>query len=240
MSGKSELKIEKRSEYLWITLPDAITMYDNKEIEQKIGQELRDRKDHVVLDFSNTGAVYSSGLGLMIRIRRFVTERGGVLSLVNVSEAIYEMFTALNIDKVFNIYATDVEFEISQDNFLSKNNGKDDLGMLFVAKKEENSCSINISGELTKEYDLTACREFTPFDDISLYLFDLSGLETVDSDGAEALLHLTKTIADGGGVCRAHGAKELKKEMLTILGADTYLSYFKDERSAFEGENPEA
>ena len=238
MSGKSELKIEKRSEYLWITLPDAITMYDNKEIEQKIGQQLRDRKDNVVLDFSNTRAVYSSGLGLMIRIRRFVTERGGTLSLVNVSESIHEMFTALNINKVFNIYTTDVEFEISQENFLSGSNGKNSLGMLFVAKKEKDCCSINISGELTKEYDMTSCNEFTPDEDTLLYLFDFSGLETIDSDGAEALLNLTQKITDKGGICRAHSAQELKREMLTILGADRYLTYYTDEKSAFEGKNP--
>ena len=237
MSGKSELKIEKRSEYLWITLPDAITMYDNKEIEQKIGQQLRDRKDNVVLDFSNTRAVYSSGLGLMIRIRRFVTERGGTLSLVNVSDSIHEMFTALNINKVFNIYTTDVEFEISQESFLTGSNGKNSLGMLFVAKKEKECCFINISGDLTKEYDMTPCNEFTPYEDTALYLFDLSGLETIDSDGAETLLNLTKRITDNGGVCRAHSAQELKREMLTILGADQYLTYYTDEKSAFEGKN---
>ena len=59
MSVKKELTIEERSGYLWITLPDAITMYDNKEIEQQIGSRLRDRKDHVILDFSHTRAVYS-------------------------------------------------------------------------------------------------------------------------------------------------------------------------------------
>jgi anti-anti-sigma factor len=238
MSRNAELKIERRSGHLWIILPDAITMYDNKEIEQKIGLELRDKKDHVILDFSHTRAVYSSGLGLMIRIRRFVTERGGALSLVNVSEQVYEMFKALNIDKVFRIYATDVEFEISQDDFLENNNQVESIGFLFVSNREGGCIKINISGEMTGTRDLSHCNEMHPSSDISMYLFDLSGLEMVDSTGAEAFLDLTERIVKAGGFCRAHGTPELKREMLTILGADKNLTFYADEKDAFEGKKP--
>ncbi len=137
MTNKAELKIEERAHYLWITLPDAITMYDNKEIEEQIGIRLRDRKDQVVLDFSHTRAVYSSGLGLMIRIRRFVTERGGTLSLVNVSEQLATMFKALKIEKVFPIYSTDVEFEISQEDFGSKGDAESEMGFFILGKLEK-------------------------------------------------------------------------------------------------------
>ena len=238
MSRSAELKIEKRSGHLWITLPDAITMYDNKEIERKIGGELRDRKDHVILDFSHTSAVYSSGLGLMIRIRRFVTERGGMLSLVNVSEQVYDMFKALNIDKVFRIFATDVEFEISQDDFMDNSEQAESIGFLFVANQEGGCFKINISGEMTGSQDLSACREMQPSPQISMYLFDLSGVEIIDSTGAEVFLELTERIRAAGGICRAHGTPELKREMLTILGGDKNLTFFADEKDAFEGRNP--
>ncbi|MBN1577912.1 MAG: STAS domain-containing protein [Chitinispirillaceae bacterium] len=238
MNSKDELKIEERPGYLWVTLPDAITMYDNKEIEQKIGNRLRDRKDHVVLDFSHTHAVYSSGLGLMIRIRRFVTERNGTISLVNVPESVLNMFTALNLDKVFHLYKTDVEFEISQDDFIKNKESEDRLGFLFVAKLEQGSFRINISGEMTSDFDLSACRKMRPEAGVSLYLFDLSGLEAVDSTGADLLIDLTKRITAAGGRCRGYGTPGMTLETLTILGADKHLTFFPDEKSAYEGSSP--
>ena len=238
MMNQNELNIEERANYLWITLPDAITMYDNKEIEQKIGERLRDRKDHVVLDFSYTRAVYSSGLGLMIRIRRFVTERGGTLSLVNVSERLYDMFRALNIEKVFPIYTTDVEFEISQDDF-SVSHHSDTAGkFLFVTKIESGACRIHLSGEMSSEHDLSDCGSMKPSPEILLYLFDFSGLESIDETGAEILLELTRRIIAGGGVCRAYGIHEMTHEMLTLFGADAHFTFFIDEQSAFEGTSP--
>lgn len=238
MHRKEELHIEEKSGYLWIVLPDAITMYNNREIEEMIGNRLRDRQDHVVLDFTGTQTVYSSGLGLMIRIRRFVSERNGILSLVNVSEQLFAMFAALNIDKVFNIYATDVEFEISQDDFLNKKNTDKGIGFLFVTKIENGVMHINISGEMSRSFELATCKNFEPPPGISLYLVDLSALESVDSDGAVALLAMTKKITGSGGTCRAFGVPEIKREMLMILGADVHLAFYPDQQSAFEGHCP--
>jgi len=234
MSEKDVLKIEERSGYLWITLPDSITMYNNREIEQEIGRALHDRKEHVILDFTHTQTVYSSGLGLMIRVRRFVTERGGTLSLVNVSEPVFEMFVALNINKVFNIYATDVEFEISQSDFLEKA-GKNHIGFLFIAKVENECYRMHFSGDMVESSDFSSCRKFEPSPVISLYLIDMSGLEMIDSAGAEELNKLTKHIASGGGECRAYGSTDVNRDMLISLGADKYLAFFPDEKTAFEG-----
>lgn len=238
MSSKNELVIEQRSGCLWITLPDAITMYDNKGVEQRIAQELRDRKDHVVLDFSNTRAVYSSGLGLMIRIRRFVTERGGMLSLVNVAQPVHDMFSALKIDKVFTIYATDVEFDISREDFPGKKDDNGKIGFLFVVKAEHGSMRFNISGEMTSDYNLSPCKEFKPSDESPLHLFDLSGLEAIDSAGAETFADLTSRIAAAGGTARAYGAHGVILETLTLLNADNYLTFYADEKSAYEGVSP--
>ena len=240
MTNKAELKIEERAHYLWITLPDAITMYDNKEIEEQIGARLRDRKDHVVLDFSHTRAVYSSGLGLMIRIRRFVTERGGTLSLVNVSEQLFNMFKALNIEKVFPIFTTDVEFEISQEDFGNGEQSENGIGFLCVSKVESCACRIHLSGAMTAGHDLGTCSSLMPVADILLYLFDFSGLETIDSDGAEVLSDTTKRIIAAGGVCRAYGIHDMTHEMLTLFGADAHFTFFTDEQSAYEGTSPVA
>ncbi len=238
MSDKKDLKVERKQGYLWITLPNAITMYDIREIENKIFDQLADCKDHVVLDFSNTFVVYSSGLGLMIRIRRFLSERNRPMSLVNVSEQLFGMFTTLNLDKVFNIFRTDVEFEISQGDFRKKKTEDGKLGFLFFSKVEGGCYRINISGEMTGESDLSKCREMKPSENIRLYLFDLSGLVTIDDTGADTLFKLTEEIASNGGISRAFGASDIIRQSLILLGGDEYLTFFYDEKAAFEGNCP--
>ena len=160
------------------------------------------------------------------------------MSLVNVPEQVFDMFAALNLDKVFRIYATDVEFEISQDDFMKKKEADEKLGFLFVAKIEEGSFRINISGEMTNAFDLSACRELKPSADAKLYLFDLSSLEAIDSSGADALLDLTKRIAASGGRSRAYGTPGMILETMSLLGADRHLTFFSDEKTAFEGSSP--
>jgi len=236
MSEKDTLTIEERSGYLWISLPDSITMYNNREIEQEIGKMLHDTKEQVVLDFTHTETIYSSGLGLMIRVRRFVTERGGTLSLVNVSESIFDMFVALNINKVFTIYATDVEFEISQSDFIEKNR-KNHFGFLFIAKIENECYRLHLSGEMVETSDFTPCRRFEPSAVITKYLIDLSGLEMIDSAGVDELIALTKRITAFGGECRAYGAVAINRDMLVSLGAEKYLVFYPDEKSAYEATN---
>ncbi|MCX7726157.1 MAG: FapA family protein [Chitinispirillaceae bacterium] len=238
MENNKGVKIMERNGMLWITLPDAITMYNIKEIEEEIGKNLRDRKDYVVLDLSNTHALYSSGLGMMIRVRRFVVNREGVVYLVNVSENIYEMLSSMNLDKIFPIYKTDVEFEISVADFNERVKTDKKIGFIFIPKIEGEIYRINIAGEMTAEFDLTPCKKMEVDRKLSLYLFDFSGLELIDSEGCSVLLELVEKIVSSGGKCRAFGATDLIREMLTMLGINTFMNFYKNEMDAMEDREP--
>jgi anti-anti-sigma factor len=104
--------IEKRKGYLWVTLPDGISVHDYMAIETAIVERLGGVADEVVFDLTEVRALYSSGLGILARIHRRVDKRGGKIYLVNVSRNIMDMLSSLHLDKVFSIHATDVEFEI--------------------------------------------------------------------------------------------------------------------------------
>jgi anti-anti-sigma factor len=233
MAAQNSMSIERKLGCLWITLPDAITMYNSHDLEKAIIGNL-ENNGRVVFDFSRTRNLFSSGLGLLIRIRKTVGERDGVLCLVNVSAKLRDMLTALNLNKVFPIYATDVEFEISREDIWTERTNERKLGFLFVAQVENKKYRINISGEMVKGSNLSMCETFTPSPVIAVYIFDLSGLEAIDETGAGALLKLTKMIADRGGQCRAFGVEEVMMEKINLYGAEMHLEFFDDEKAAIE------
>lgn len=238
MEGKKGVEIFEKNGMLWIVLPDTITMYNVRELEEEIGNKLRDRKDYVVLDLSNTQTLYSSGLGLIIRIRRFVVNREGIVYLVNVSDSIYDMLSSMNLDKIFPIYKTDVEFEISVADFNERVKGNKNRGFIFIPKIEENIYRINISGTMTTEFDLTPCKEMELQKNISLYIFDFSALEIIDSRGGSVLLELIKKITNNGGKCRAFGLSDFIIEALRMFGINSLMTFYKNEVDAIEDREP--
>lgn len=229
--------VEDRSGYVWVTLPDAVSMYNSRQIEQDVTFRIVEGKG-VVFDLSRTNNIFSAGLGLFIKIRKIVFEKSGTVCLVNVSAKHIEMFSSLKLDKVFPIFATDVEFEIYQNDIWQKKCEEKRVGFIFVSQIEKEAFYIHISGEMVSTNDLTTCDVFRPQAGIRLYMVDLSGLELVDMQGAISFRELTFMISGGGGICRAYGASEKIRETLGLLGADGYVTFFNDEKSAFDGNSP--
>lgn len=233
--AEKKIKIENRYGYLWVVLPDAINMNDCREIESVIEANLIGKEYLVVFDLSETFNVFSSCLGLMIRIRKIVHEQNGVVCLVNVSERIRNLLVTINLDKVFPVYATDTEFEISQSDVWNKSLSKRGPGFIFVSQLENDVCRINMSGELTSNRQTESCSNFNPIPDIKEYVIDLSGLEMIDSYGTVVLQNFIKKICSAGGKCRAFGADEFISETIQLLGADSGAEFFSDEQAAVKG-----
>ncbi len=99
--------IQQKNNALWITLPDSIDMDNYAKIEEAIAPELSGRKNNVVLDFSRTKSLFSSGLGLIVRLKKKVEELNGDLYLVNVNSKIEEGFENVGLDKVLPVYTVD-------------------------------------------------------------------------------------------------------------------------------------
>jgi anti-anti-sigma factor len=229
------LSIEHKMGSIWITLPDAISMYNSRDIEKTIVGNLQ-KSSSMVLDFSNTRNLFSSGLGLIIRIRKAATENDCKLCLVNVTEKMRELLSALNLSKLLTVYATDVEYELSR-NDVWKERAIKSLGFLFVAQIENHIYRINLSGEMVKGARFELCEKFIPSPDIAIYIFDFSNLELIDETGATQLLLLTSKIRNAKGECRVFGAEEWLQETIEVLGAASYLKFFDDEKSAINNAN---
>jgi anti-anti-sigma factor len=234
MNAKSAPKIEEKSGRVWVTLPDAIDMDSYASIENEITRAIAADRAQVVLDLSSTSQLFSSGLGLIIRVRKVVLERNGAVYLVNVSGKIKGIIEAVNLDGLFPLYATDVEFEISQEQFRTQAGGRK-VGFVFISRIENGIFRIHCSGQLTVEQDLSSIHAFARDGSIGHYIFDLTGLDMIDSTGAAIFIKITKDIHEHGGRNLAYGATPSVAELITLLGLDEYITLLPDERSALLG-----
>lgn len=113
LDENKKVKIEQRTGCLWITFPQTIDVQDYVKIEDEIKRNLSTSSKQVVFDFSKVQAIYSSGLGILVRTRQRVADAGGNVYIVNIARHLIDLFISLNLDRVFAIFATEVEFEIS-------------------------------------------------------------------------------------------------------------------------------
>ena len=235
MDEPDNLKIENKSGFVWITLPDSINMDTYKSIEETVEARLDAAFVQVVLDLSKTNNLFSSGLGLIIRIRKCVAKSSGFICLVNVSRKIRAVLETVHLDKVFTLYATDVEFEISQEEIFKKRLFGDKFGFVCVSRIEKGMYRINLSGHMTVDQNLSVINDFRPDYKIMDHVFDLTGLDLIDSSGAHILMKLLMNIDQHDGKSAAYGANDTVTALAEILGMNEFLHFYEDERSALEG-----
>ena len=231
-SGTDRIVIERRTGYLWVTLPENIVVQDYSHIEDEILKQVKTSDGQIVFDFVNVRAIYSTGISILLRIHKRVSEKGGMICLVNVCHTIIDLFASLNLDKVFPLYPTDVEFEISKDEVWSQRLSERKIDFLFIAQVENGIYRITISGEMASGHDLTACRQFAPDPHVSVFVLDLSSLSAMDSSGAGVFMSMLDRIAKRGGTCRAFGAVRPVQQVLQFLAAEQYMSFCKTETDA--------
>ena len=235
LDPRERVVIEERMGYTWVTLPDSVTVHNYSHIEASIMKQCAGTGGHVAFDLSRLQVIYSTALGILIRIRKQLGEVGGVVCLVNVSRTILKVLGSLNLDKIFPIYMTDVEFEISQDDVWRQRLSERKIEFLFIAQKENGAYRISLSGEMLSGYDLRSCKEFKPDPAVNLCILDLTGLAAVDGNGGGVFLGMLETVARQGGRCRAYGANRAVRQVLQFLGAERHATFYKKEKDALDG-----
>ncbi|MCP4259657.1 MAG: STAS domain-containing protein [Planctomycetes bacterium] len=75
-----------------------------KELEKELmSVVLRARRENMVLDFCNVKFMTSAFLGLLVKMRNLISERGGNLKLQNIDPSIYKVFEITKLTKIFDI-----------------------------------------------------------------------------------------------------------------------------------------
>lgn len=82
--------------------PQLVTA-DRRELRTVLLAELERGERRFRLDFSRTGYVDSSGLGVLVSLWKLVRERGGELRLANLNDDIALLFRLTKLDALFRL-----------------------------------------------------------------------------------------------------------------------------------------
>lgn len=75
-----------------------------KELEEEIMSVVQQaRRENMVLDFCNVKLMTSAFLGLLVKMHKRISERGGYLKLRNIDPSIYKIFKITKLTKIFDI-----------------------------------------------------------------------------------------------------------------------------------------
>jgi anti-sigma B factor antagonist len=75
---------------------------NRQELKQKVLDELGGERKFLI-DFSNTGYIDSSGLGVLVSLSKKIREQGGELRLANLNEDLRTLFELTKLDTLFSI-----------------------------------------------------------------------------------------------------------------------------------------
>lgn len=95
-----------------VTQSDSVTVVDvegqlivgnRQELKQKVLEELEGGARKFVIDFSDTGYIDSSGLGVLVSLSKKIREQGGELRLSSLNEDLRTLFELTKLDTLFTI-----------------------------------------------------------------------------------------------------------------------------------------
>lgn len=95
-----------------VTKQDGVTVVDvegqlivgnRQELKSRILEELEGGERKFVVDFSQTGYIDSSGLGVLVSLSKKIREQGGELRLSSLNEDLRTLFELTKLDTLFRI-----------------------------------------------------------------------------------------------------------------------------------------
>jgi anti-sigma B factor antagonist len=79
---------------------------NRQELKQKVLDELEGGARKFLIDFTRTGYIDSSGLGVLVSLSKKIREQGGELRLSTLNEDLRTLFELTKLDTLFRIAAT--------------------------------------------------------------------------------------------------------------------------------------
>lgn len=92
-----------------VTLVDVegqLIVGNRQELKQMVLEHLENGERKFVIDFSKTGYIDSSGLGVLVSLSKKIREQGGELRLSSLNEDLRTLFELTKLDTLFRITGT--------------------------------------------------------------------------------------------------------------------------------------
>ncbi len=230
MNGSSFL--ENKSEYKYITVPPLLDAAACEEIIASVNSSNPPPHTHFVVDFALSPYLYSSGIGFLIRLRKSTLALNGTISLVNINKKCRDMLTDMHLEAILPMFATDVEFEISQTDLWATRSSEAQTIFLCTHILESGICRINLCGSMALPNSLASILHIKDLETSPWYIFDMTGLDLIDSHGMNMLLGVIEHISMLGGHSIAYGLTEVVRDMFDVLSLAATVTRCADEAEA--------
>ena len=96
-------QVEKQGDVTVVDVEGQLIVGNRQELKQKVLEQLAGGDRKFVIDFSNTGYIDSSGLGVLVSLSKKIREQGGELRLANLNEDLCTLFELTKLDTLFKI-----------------------------------------------------------------------------------------------------------------------------------------
>ena len=96
-------EVRKQNEVTIIDVEGQLIVGNRQELKQKVLEELENGSRKFLIDFTNTGYIDSSGLGVLVSLSKKIREQGGELRLANLNEDLRTLFELSTLDTLFHI-----------------------------------------------------------------------------------------------------------------------------------------
>ncbi|WP_353267562.1 STAS domain-containing protein [Gemmatimonas sp.] len=98
--------LERTDDVAIVTVDGQLVVTNRQEFKQAILDAVEQGARLVVVDFTTSGYIDSSGLGALVSLSRRLRETGGDLRLVGLNEDLRTLFELTRLDALFPLYAT--------------------------------------------------------------------------------------------------------------------------------------
>jgi anti-sigma B factor antagonist len=101
--------IETAGDVLVVAVAGQLVVGNRQEFKQTVLDEVERGARRILIDFTDTGYVDSSGLGALVSLNKRLRETGGELRLAALNEDMRTLFELTRLDTLFKLYATRAE-----------------------------------------------------------------------------------------------------------------------------------
>ena len=98
--------IKKQGDITVVDVEGPLIVGNRQELKQKVQDELEKGERKVLIDFSQTCYIDSSGLGVLVSLSKKIREQGGELRLANLNDDLKTLFELTKLDTLFQIADT--------------------------------------------------------------------------------------------------------------------------------------
>jgi anti-sigma B factor antagonist len=95
--------MHRQGDVLVVDVDGQLIVGNRQELKQKVLDELERGERKFLIDFSKTGYIDSSGLGVLVSLSKKIREQGGELRLANLNDDLKTLFELTKLDTLFQI-----------------------------------------------------------------------------------------------------------------------------------------